>query len=150
MLRFKAITFLSAFLLFETSTAINACPITDVVFTGTQDIRYRICPGTDLIGDSQVITPNVASATACANLCDGALNCFKAVYDTQNRDCHIKANAGLNWQPNERFTVIQAEQINIAKCPYTETAYTNNGVSEPVTRREAILTSFSEKLQDLP
>ena len=129
MLRSNAIVVVLTFLLFKTSAAINACPVTDTVFTGTQGIRYRVCPDTDLNGDSQVITPNVASTTACAQLCDNALNCFKAVYDTQTRDCHIKANVGLNWQPNGRFDVIQAEQINIAKCPYAETTYTNNGVS---------------------
>ena len=129
MLRINAIAILSTFLLFETSAAINACPVTDTVFTGTQGIRYRVCPNTDLIGKSQVVTPRVASTAACAQLCDRSLDCFKAVYDTKTKDCHFKANAGLNWQPNERFDVIQAEQINIARCPYTETAYRNNGVS---------------------
>lgn len=120
---------ISTFLLFRTSAAINACPVTDTVFTGTQGIRYRVCPDTDLVGPSQAVTPNVASTTACAQLCDRALNCFKAVYDTQTRACHIKATAGLEWLPNGRFDVIQAEQINIAKCPYSETTYTNNAVS---------------------
>lgn len=128
MLRSDALFVVSAFFLFKTSTAINACPVTDSVYTGAQGIRYRVCPDTDLVGGSQSVTPNVASNTACAELCDRALNCFKAVYDTQTRDCHIKANAGLEWLPNGRFDVIQAEQINIAKCPYAETTYTNNGV----------------------
>lgn len=108
MLRSNAITLVFTLLLFQTSAAINACPVTDTGFTGTEGIRYRLCPDTDLIGDSQAVTPNVASTTAYAQLCDRALNCFKAVYDTQTRDCHIKANAGLNWQPNGRFDVIQA------------------------------------------
>lgn len=129
MLHSNALALISTFLLFRTSAAINACPVTDTVFTGIQGIRYRVCPDTDLIGPSQSVTPNVASNTACAQLCDKALNCFKAVYDTQTRDCHIKATAGLDWQPNGRFDVIQAEQINIAKCPFAEETYTNNGVS---------------------
>ncbi|KAF1925111.1 copper radical oxidase [Didymella exigua CBS 183.55] len=134
MLRPNAIALVSTFCLFQTSVAINACPVTDTAFTGSQGIRYRVCPGTDLIGGSQSVTPNVASTTACAQLCDGAMNCFKAVYDTQTKDCHIKATAGLNWQPNARYNVIQAEQINIAKCPYPETTYTNNGKTFNICR----------------
>lgn len=129
MLRLSAFAFASTFLLFHTSAAINACLVTDTVFTGAQGIRYRVCPDTDLIGRSQSVTQNVASTTACAQLCDKAINCFKAVYDTQTKSCHFKANTGLNWQANKRFDVIQAEQINIAKCPYAESTYTNNGVS---------------------
>jgi galactose oxidase len=145
MLHSNAILVVSAFLLFKGSAAINACPVTDTVFTGTQGIRYRVCPGTDLIGDSQNITPNVASTTACAQLCDKALNCFKAVYDTQTKSCHIKATAGLNWQPNQRFEVIQAEQINIAKCPYAETTYANNGVSisQTIEDKAPVLTNIA-------
>ncbi|KAJ4352761.1 hypothetical protein N0V95_003979 [Ascochyta clinopodiicola] len=81
-----------------------------------------------------VITQNVASTTACAQLCDKALNCFKAVYDTQTKSCHIKGNTNLNWQPSGRFDVIQAEQINIAQCPYAETTYNNNGKRFKVCR----------------
>ncbi|KAL6703430.1 hypothetical protein ACN47E_009689 [Coniothyrium glycines] len=62
------------------------------------------------------------------------MDCFKAVYDTQTRDCHIKARAGLNWVDNTRFDVIQAEQINIAKCPYNETTYTNNNKTFKICR----------------
>lgn len=151
MLRPNTITFISIFLLFRISAAINACPVTDTTFTGTQGIRYRVCPDTDLIGASQSITPNVASTTACAQLCDGALNCFKAVYDTQTRDCHIKANAGLNWQPNGRFDVIQAEQVNIAKCPYPETTYINNEVGRSDLCSSSVADHYdAEKLQNLP
>lgn len=138
MLHFNAITFVSAVFLFKSSAAINACPVTDTVFTGTGGIRYRVCPDTDLGGDTQSVTPNVASTTACAQLCDEALNCFKAVYDPQTKDCHIKANAGLDWQPNQGYDVIQAEQINIAKCPYTEITYTNNGVSATYSAAEQL------------
>ncbi|KAH6629226.1 galactose oxidase-like protein precursor [Boeremia exigua] len=134
MLSSHTFVLISTFILFNTSAALNACPATDTVFTGTQGIRYRVCPDTDLIGDSQSITRNVASTTACAQLCDRAMNCFKAVYDTQNRDCHFKANAGLNWQPNGRFDVIQAEQVNIARCPYSETTFTRNGKTYKICR----------------
>lgn len=74
------------------------------------------------------MTPNVASVTACAQLCDQNMSCFKAVYDTQTQNCHFKEFVGLNWVADARFDVIQAEQINIARCPYAETTYTVNGV----------------------
>ncbi|KAJ4371918.1 hypothetical protein N0V86_008472 [Didymella sp. IMI 355093] len=73
-------------------------------------------------------------STATTFLCDKALNCFKAVYDTQTRDCHIKGTGDLDWQPNGRFDVIQAEQINIARCPYPETSYTYDGKTFKVCR----------------
>ncbi|CBY00232.1 similar to galactose oxidase precursor [Plenodomus lingam JN3] len=126
---FSSLVFLSAVTLFPTVHALNACPSADTVFTGTSGIRYRICPNTDLTGGSQEILRNVASVTACAQRCDTAMNCFQAVYDTQTKDCHFKAFAGLNWVDNGRYDVIQAEQINIARCPYNEATYTNNGVS---------------------
>jgi galactose oxidase len=110
------------------ANAINACPVADTVYTGTGGIRYRICPDTDLTGGSNSVTANVASVTTCAQLCDQSMNCFKAVYDTQTKDCHFKALTGLNWVVNARFDVVQVEQVNIARCPYAETTYTNNGV----------------------
>ncbi|KAF2852132.1 copper radical oxidase [Plenodomus tracheiphilus IPT5] len=125
---------LSAITLIPAVRALNACPSADTVFTGAGGIRYRICPDTDLTGGSQQFTPNVASVTACAQLCDNAMNCFKAVYDTQTKDCHFKDFAGLNWVANGRFDVIQTEQINIAKCPYNEATYTNNGKTFKVCR----------------
>lgn len=113
--------------------ALNACPAGETIYTGTAGIRYRLCPDTDLVGQTLSITANVASITACAQRCDQNVNCFKAVYDTQTRDCHYKGYAGLDWQPNARFDVIQVEQINIARCPYGETTYTNNGVGLATT-----------------
>lgn len=129
MLRLNAIQLLSLLLFPTTAFAINGCPAADTVYTGTGGVRYRICPDTDLEGPSTQITPNVASATACAQLCDRTMDCFKAVYDTQDKNCHFKAFTGLNWVTNTRFDVIQSEQINIAKCPNGESMYTNNGVS---------------------
>lgn len=141
---------LSALLLIKTAAAINACPVTDTVYTGTGGIRYRLCPDTDLTGGSTSVTANVASLTACAQLCDQSMNCFKAVYDTQTKDCHFKALTGLAWVANTRYDVIQAEQINIARCPYTETTYTNAGVSTLILYMSMILTlEFTENIQDL-
>jgi galactose oxidase len=128
MMHLKIIQLLSAVILFKTTHGINACPTADTVFTGTGGIRYRICPDTDLVGPTLSLTPTVASVTACAQLCDRSMSCFKAVYDTKTKDCHFKALAGLKWAANVRYDVVQAEQINIARCPYAETTYTNNGV----------------------
>jgi hypothetical protein len=113
----------------KTVNAINACPVADTVYTGIGGIRYRICLDTDLTGGSNSVTANIATVTACAQLCDQSIGCFKAVYDTQTKDCHFKALAGLNWVADARFDVVQMEQVNIARCPYAETTYTNNNVS---------------------
>lgn len=118
----------------STTYAINACTSTGTIFSGKTGVRYRVCPGTDITGASQKVTPNVASVTACAQLCDQTMDCFKAVYDTQTQGCHFKAYTGLDWVVNARYTTVQAEQVNIARCPYAETTYTNNDVSCPVRK----------------
>lgn len=141
MLRSTTLALISSFILFQSSEAINACPGTDTVYTGKQGIRYRICPGTDYTGPSLKVTPKIASTQACAQLCDTSLDCFKGVYDTQTKDCHLKATAGIKWQANARFDVIQAEQINIARCPYDEASYKNSAVSLTVTRYLVVLTN---------
>lgn len=136
MLPSSTLALISYFLLVQTSSAtINACPGTDTVFTGTQGVRYRICPGTDYFGPSVKVTPKIASTKACAQLCDKSLDCFKGVYDTQTKDCHFKATAGVKWQPNARFDVIQAEQINIARCPYDEITYKSSAVGFTAIQR---------------
>ena len=129
MAHLKVLGFLAAVTLFKSAYAINACPVADTVFTGTGGIRYRVCPDTDLVGESTSVTANVASVTACAQLCDQTMNCFRAVYDTQTLDCHFKGLGTLNWAANARYDVIQAEQVNIARCPYAETTYASGGVS---------------------
>lgn len=133
MLRLNALGLLAAVALFDTAYAINACPVADTIFTGTGGIRYRVCPDTDLVGESTSVIANIASVSACAQRCDQNMNCFKAVYDTQTGNCHIKGYGTLNWVENARYDVIQAEQVNIARCPYTEATYTNGGVSHEHT-----------------
>jgi galactose oxidase len=125
----KALGLLTTVTLFNAAYATNACPVAETIFTGAAGIRYRVCPDTDLVGRSSSITPNIASVTACAQLCDRTMDCFKAVYDTQTRDCHVKGLGMLTWGANARFDVIQAEQVNIARCPYDETTVNNGGVS---------------------
>jgi galactose oxidase len=145
----STLVIVSYFLLFQTSAAINACPNTDTVYTGSQGIRYRVCTGTDLVGPTEKLNRGVRSARACAQLCDESLDCFKAVYDTKMRQCHFKATTGLKWQANTQFDVIQAEQINIARCPSAETTYKSGDVSATINSSRLILTEYTEFVQDL-
>jgi galactose oxidase len=124
----NVLALLSAALLFQATNALNACPGTDNVYTGSGGIRYRVCKGTDLTGPSTLVTPKVASVTACAQLCDKSMDCFKAVYDTRTKNCHFKGLTGLVWATNARFEAIQAEQVNIARCPQGEWTYHRNRV----------------------
>jgi hypothetical protein len=136
MLQLNTIGLFAAVTLFKATSAINACPVDDTLFTGAGGIRYRICPDSDLVGPSTSVTPNVASTAACAQLCDKTMNCFKAVYDTRTRQCHVKGQGNLKWGVNAQFDVIQAEQINIARCPYEETAFSNAGVSHTLSTKD--------------
>jgi galactose oxidase len=129
MLHLNLFGFLATVTLFQAAHSLNACPGADTVFTGAKGIRYRVCPDTDLVGQSTSVIPNVASVTACAKCCDESMGCFKAVYDTTNRDCHFKGLKTLNWVESARFDVIQAEQVNIARCPDAETTYKSGSVS---------------------
>jgi galactose oxidase len=129
MLRFRILfKALVVFSHLQAATAITAGPGTETIYSGSGGINYRVCTDTDFQGGSTSVTQNVASVTACAQLCDQNAACFKAVYDTQALACHFKANTGLTWATNTRYDVIYAEQINIARCPFTESTYTNNGV----------------------
>jgi galactose oxidase len=129
MLHLTLFRLLATVTLFKAAHSLNACPGADTVYTGAKGIRYLVCPDTDLVGQSTSVIPNVASVTACAKRCDESMNCFKAVYDTTKQVCHFKGTKNLEWVDNARFDVIQAEQVNIARCPYGETKYTNGGVS---------------------
>jgi galactose oxidase len=150
MLHLNSFGLLTAVTLFHAAHSLNACPGADTVFTGTTGIRYRICSDTDLVGRSTSVIQNVASINACAQRCDQSMDCFKAVYDTQTRACHFKGLTQLNWVDNDRFVVIQAEQVNIARCPYTETTYRNSGVSSNRKENPCItLIPVSENLQNL-
>ncbi|KAF2024328.1 galactose oxidase-like protein precursor [Setomelanomma holmii] len=98
MSSFDSSILLAVVTLLEGAHPLNSCPVADNVFTGTGGIRYWVCPDTDFVGESTSVTANVASTTACTQACDQNIGCFKA-----------------------------AEQINIARCPYTETIYTAAG-----------------------
>lgn len=67
---------------------------------GTSNGRsYTICPASDFQVASYQITPGVASATACAQMCTADARCLRAVYSTTGSgDCHLKATSGTgNW-----------------------------------------------------
>ncbi|KAL1861568.1 hypothetical protein Daus18300_008831 [Diaporthe australafricana] len=115
-------------------TAITQCPTTPTTYTGTGGAKYAVCAATDYQGPSDQVLANIATVTACAQACDQNGNCLKAVYDNTNKVCHIKNNAAnaLTWVQNNQFSVVYLnndlpEATNIARCPFTETTYTNSG-----------------------
>lgn len=93
---------------------IARCP-TDETSTVVGSNTYKTCANTDIRGASTQMIANVASAAACAQQCaasDGG--CAHAVYDTQERVCHIKAEATTNtliWYTNQRYDVIRREVV---------------------------------------
>lgn len=116
------------------SAAITSCPADGILFTGIGGTKYNVCPSTDYQGLSAQILKGVASVAACAQLCDQDPICQKAVYDQEGAQCHIKNNTagGVTWVTSDKYTTITydnalPEQKNIATCPFTETATTNNG-----------------------
>lgn len=133
---FKAVIAIICSLQLATAQNIAQCPTAVYSYTGTKGVKYAICPSSDYQGRSVDIVPNVATATACADICDQSpIGCQKAVYDTPGKICHIKNNDpnGLTWVKNEgQYTSIYLdnalpEKTNIAKCPYTETSAVHGG-----------------------
>lgn len=112
-------------------TTLKQCPNAETAYTGSTGAKYSVCAGTDLVGASLAIIAGATSATDCAAKCNNDGRCFKAIYDTQNGDCHIKSNNdNLNWVANGRFVRIRAnndlaEGTIISKCPFTTSAYTS-------------------------
>ncbi|KAH7407041.1 galactose oxidase-like protein precursor [Phaeosphaeria sp. MPI-PUGE-AT-0046c] len=147
---FNTFGLLAAVTLLQTAHSLNICPGTDSVFTGAQGIRYRICPDTDLVGRSTSVYQDVASTTACAKRCDESMNCFKAVYDTQTRACHFKGITNLKWVDNGRFDVIQAEQIDIASCPYDETTEKAGGKTFKVCKDTDLRGKTAQAIKNVP
>lgn len=111
---------------------ITACPKGAVSrYTGTGGVNYDLCAATDYTGRSTEIMANIESAAACAGLCDGRAECFRAVYDSIGRACHVKSNVegALTWTTNARYTTIYlnnllAETTVVSSCPYRETTFT--------------------------
>lgn len=87
---------------------------------------YKTCGNTDIRGASVQMINNVANTAACANVCSTTGNgCTNAVYDKQNRVCHIKGEAATNtliWYTNKRYDVIRQD---IASNPATKGSWSD-------------------------
>ncbi|PBP26978.1 galactose oxidase precursor [Diplocarpon rosae] len=90
---------------------ISRCP-SNQSFSEDNGGCFSICPGTDLVGTTAKIIPNIATIDSCTSLCSTSTSCTDAVYDAVNLVCHIKAPATNNtliWKTNQQFTVISLE-----------------------------------------
>lgn len=105
---------------------IARCPLNEAS-TVLNNKTYKTCGNTDIRGASAQQVANVASTAACATLCSvtGSNGCANAVYDKQNRVCHIKAEAVTNtliWYTNKRYDVIRQD---IAPTPATKGSWSD-------------------------
>ncbi|CAK1361526.1 Galactose oxidase [Cercospora beticola] len=114
--------------------ALDRCPTAETSYTGATGAKWAICPDTDLQGNSVAMHNNVGSAQDCAARCNADGRCTRAVWDSQGRVCHIKANniPNANWVTDGRFDVIRLnndlkEGTVIANCPFTTGSYTSSG-----------------------
>ncbi|KAL4728723.1 hypothetical protein ACLX1H_003122 [Fusarium chlamydosporum] len=70
---------------------------------------FNVCHNTDFVGASARQIKNVASLAACADQCSNIAACKKAVYDNEQKVCHIKAAepaASLFWVQSKRYSVV--------------------------------------------
>ena len=74
---------------------ITACPTAETT-ASSNGKTFSICPSSDFQVPSYQITPNVASTSACAQLCTADAQCQRAVYDNIYSYCHLKASAGTS------------------------------------------------------
>lgn len=109
--------------------ALVACPNGERIYTGASGMSYKLCPNSDLQGETVQGRGNVNSLEDCAAMCDENKNCYRGVYDHINRYCHVKAQGNMPWEPSQQFDVIQQDLREIARCPGQETSYSSNAVS---------------------
>lgn len=93
-------------------TDIATCPYNQTAYEAESGQQYLICPGTDLRGNDLNEIKDVDNAVDCAMQCSTVKACAKAVYDTTDKVCHLKAADDENqntliWYTNERYEVIQ-------------------------------------------
>ncbi|KAF5024815.1 hypothetical protein F66182_3054 [Fusarium sp. NRRL 66182] len=109
-----------------TSAALTRCPSKEGTWTSTNKVVYSVCPNTDYRngGGSLKVVRNVASTAYCAKVCSEDPRCVKAVYDKQNRVCHVKDNANeadMDWEQDNKFDTIRVKDVEegvfISKCP---------------------------------
>ncbi|KAL0944296.1 kelch domain-containing protein [Colletotrichum truncatum] len=119
--------------------AITACPNEEAVWETPIGVKYTVCPGSDYQygGVSFQFVNNVNTTKECVQICDTDARCYRAVYDKQDRVCHVKNNNNeMNWVADDRFDSIRMtndmpEGTFVSVCPFDEASYT-----EPKTKAE--------------
>lgn len=106
---------------FPETTDIATCPYNQTTYEAESGVEYSICPGTDLRGNDLQEIDNVDNAVDCARECSTTEGCDKAVLDTVDNVCHLKAADDENqntliWYTNKRYSVIQRNKVY---NPYT-------------------------------
>ncbi|KAH9241965.1 copper radical oxidase [Colletotrichum gloeosporioides 23] len=133
MVRSNTYTALAAATLFSelSSAAITKCPNEEAVWETPIGVKYTVCPGSDYQygGNSLQVVKEVASTKDCVQICDTDARCYRAVYDTEDKLCHVKDNKNnMNWAADGRFVSIRMtndlpEGSFLATCPFDEESY---------------------------
>lgn len=101
---------------FPETTDIATCPYNSTTYESESGEQFSVCPGTDLRGNDLRQIDNVDTGVDCAGECSRIEACAKAVYDTADQVCHIKAADDENqntliWYTNKRYEVIQRKTV---------------------------------------
>ncbi|KAJ4251825.1 hypothetical protein NW762_011122 [Fusarium torreyae] len=108
------------------SAALTECPSKETTWTSKTGVAYTICPSTDYRygGASLKIAQRVRSTKDCAQICSKDPRCVKAVYDKQNRICHVKDDNNevkMDWEADKNFDTIRVKDVKeglfISQCP---------------------------------
>ncbi|KAK2029826.1 kelch domain-containing protein [Colletotrichum zoysiae] len=95
-------------------TAVFTCPCEEATYIApSTDIEYLVCLNTEYTGSSAKTVDNVASISACADLCSHTPGCKEAVFDNIGKVCDIKATGeqvSLSWVQNKRFAAIRVTE----------------------------------------
>uniref|UniRef100_L2FSS4 Galactose oxidase n=1 Tax=Colletotrichum fructicola (strain Nara gc5) TaxID=1213859 RepID=L2FSS4_COLFN len=118
MVRSNTYTALAAATLFSqlSSAAITKCPNEEAVWETPIGVKYTV-------------VKDVASTKDCVQICDTDARCYRAVYDTEDKLCHVKDNKNnMNWAADGRFVSIRMtndlpEGSFLATCPFDEESY---------------------------
>ncbi|EWG45879.1 hypothetical protein FVEG_06522 [Fusarium verticillioides 7600] len=90
---------------------ISRCPNPTNNYRAKGGKTFNVCHNSDYVGPTSRMTKNCASLAACADICSGIKTCKKAVYDKQDKVCHIKETepkASLFWVQSKRYSVVHS------------------------------------------
>ncbi|KAG9498367.1 hypothetical protein J7337_009172 [Fusarium musae] len=90
---------------------ISRCPNPTNNYRAKGGKTFNVCHNSDYVGPTSRMTKNCASLAACADICSGIETCKKAVYDKQDKVCHIKETepkASLFWVQSKRYSVVHS------------------------------------------